>query len=323
MEATLQERLVNLEQQFLLAVLSNDEKALEEFSREQAHFLSHIKAAEASRKLDDKTALLSSYVAGSIENVASCLLHSEEIFQDAQSRLSDLIRELPPNAFETLSHSPPIPPHHLLFSHHPPSMQGALGQHKTLDAYAYRWLMQNLHNPYPTNMQVQILGDLSGTSAAQVEIWFKEMRDAIGWTKLSREFFASSPNATVAAARRVYLERGNDIPFDVVFAFTALKAFAETQFTKHSAIQAKHFNEGHHLSLALSDMSAMPEAQGRYTDSEGVSVPFPVNSSIPPVDFPYLSDDDESEEEDTTPPLPWLATNDVYLEISSLRRILT
>jgi len=159
--------------------------------------------------------------------------------------------------------------------------------------------MQNLHNPYPTIIQLQVLGDLSGTSAAQVEIWFKEIRDAIGWTKLSREFFASSPGATVAAAKRVYLERDNDIPFGVIFAFTAVKASAEAHFRKHPALQDHYFDKDHGLSWAL---PGVPEAQGHYVDSEGIFVPFVVDFSTPPDDLPYFSGDDESEEEDITPP---------------------
>jgi hypothetical protein len=33
-------------------------------------------------------------------------------------------------------------------------------------------------------------------------------------------------NATVAAARQVYMERDKNISFDIVFAFTTVKAFA-------------------------------------------------------------------------------------------------
>lgn len=278
MEATVRERLVNLEQQSLLALLSRDEEALEEISQEWSQLLNDIKASQAIGKLDDKTALLFSQVSGSIESVASCMLQSQTILRDAQSHLINHINhEIPPNVLETPSHPPQITPYHLLFSHHPSSVQATLGKHKELDAYAYCWLMQNLHNPYPTTMQMQDLGKISGTSTAQVEIWFKEMRDAIGWTKLSRELFAGSPDATVAAARRVYLERDNDVPFGVVFAFTAAKAFAETHFVEHPALQKKSVED-----LDLSRiLPHMPEVQDHYFESEGIFVFFEAGSSIP------------------------------------------
>ncbi|KAI9512531.1 hypothetical protein F5148DRAFT_1279648 [Russula earlei] len=298
MEATLLAKAVHLEQQFLLAVLSDDEESLKEVFREQSQFSNHVNAIQATRKLDEKTARLPFQVAGSIQDITSCLLQSESISQDAQSHLNDLISEMPTNTSETSS---PTVPYHPLFSHHPSDVQSTLGQHKALDAHAYRWLMHNLHNPYPPSKQLQVLGHLSGTSAAQVEIWFEEMRDVIGWTRLSREFFASSPGATVAAARRVYLERDNSMPFGVVSAFTAMKAVAETHFPERPALEGKHFNEDHDLSWTL---PGMPEAPDHCMDSEGIFVPFQVDSSMAPDDFFYLSesDCDSSEEEDTTPP---------------------
>lgn len=279
MEATLRERLVNLKQRSLLAILSRNEEALEENFQEWSQLLNHIKGFQGNKKIDDETALLFSQVSGSIESMASCMLQSQAMLQDAQSQFINYItHEIPPNTFETSSHPPPpIAPYHLLFSHHPSSVQATLGKHNALDAYAYRWLMQNLHNPYPTIMQMQDLGKISGTSAVQVEIWFKEMRDSIGWTKLSRDFFAGSPDATVAAARRVYLERDNDVPFDVIFAFTAAKAFAETHFVEHPALQKKSVED-----LDLSRiLPHMPEVQDHYFESEGIFVPFEAASSIP------------------------------------------
>ncbi|KAI0296253.1 hypothetical protein BC826DRAFT_1006101 [Russula brevipes] len=298
MEATLRERLVSLEQQFLLPVLSRDDEALEEFSREWSQLSNHIKAAAADRKLDDKTALLFFQVSGSLENVANCMLQSEAILQDAQSRLiKDLIHEIPTNAPETLSQRPPIAPYHLLFSSHSSLRQATLGQHKALGTYAYRWLMQNLHDPYPTTTQMQVLGVMSGTTATQVDTWFEEIRDTIGWTKLSREFFASSPRATIAMARRVYLQRDNDVPFSVVFAFMEVKAIAETLFLEHPALQERRSNKDHGLSCALPDMS---DAQGHSIDSETIFDPFRVDSLTPPHDLPHSSGDVEGE--DTTPP---------------------
>jgi len=70
--------------------------------------------------------------------------------------------------------------------------------------------MQNIHDPYPNSAQTRIIGDISGTSAAQVELWFQEVRDSIGWSTLSHDFFAGSVNATVAAALQVFLERERD-----------------------------------------------------------------------------------------------------------------
>ena len=181
-----------------------------------------------------------------------------------------------------------------------------LGQQKLLDAYAYCWLMHNIHHPYPDSTQRQIISDVSGTSTVQVEFWFQEARDSIGWNKLSRNFFAGSVNATVATVRRVYLERDENISFDIVFAFTAVKAFAETLFLENPLLQGKNVDIA--SALAIRTMATNQDLHmGSFTgepllDPEGILV-------SPQVDFPApldplsdLSDSDESEEEDTTPP---------------------
>jgi hypothetical protein len=155
-------------------------------------------------------------------------------------------------------------------------------------------------------MQTQIIGDISGTSMAQVELWFQEARDSIGWSKLSRDFFADSVNATVATARRVYLERNRNISFDVVFAFTTAKAFAETLFSENSLLQGKNIDTG--SGRVIRTMATdQDHHMGSFTGEpilgpEGIPVFPQVDCLDPPDPFSDLSDSDESEEEDTTPP---------------------
>jgi hypothetical protein len=155
-------------------------------------------------------------------------------------------------------------------------------------------------------MQMQILSDVSVASTEQVELWFQEARDSIGWNKLSREFFEGSVDATVAAARRVYLECGGGISFDVVFTFAAVKASAEMLFLEDPRLQGK--NVGMASALAIRTMAT---DQDHHTesftgepilDSEGILVPPQVDFLAPPDPLSDLSDSDESEEEDTTPP---------------------
>jgi hypothetical protein len=238
MNATLRDRLILVEQLFLIAVVAQDETALEEFSLELSRLIHHFKAVEASGDLDDNTTLLLSRVSQVIRATTQCMLECEDILKDAQTGLSCSSLPLPSNDLLPVSTSrPTFTPYRLLFSHVSSSgTLSILGHNKLLDACAYRWLMQNMHNPYPTSTQLQIIGDESMTSVAQAELWFQEARDLIGWTRLSDEFFTGSLNATITAAKRVYLERDNTIPFCIAFAFSKVKAFMETLFAEHPSL---------------------------------------------------------------------------------------
>ena len=305
MSTTLRERLIRAEQHFLLAVASGDEDSYNTFSQEWIQFARDIENTKAAGRLDDSTAHLLSKVSRAIESMTGCMLESGILQESLTSSISEIILDIPVG-------DPPIASHHfqaiapcrLLFSNPPSST--ILGYKKLLDSYAYCWLMQNIHNPYPNSMQMQIISDVSGTSTAQVELWFQEARDSIGWNKLSRDFFADSANATVAAARRVYLEHDKNISFDVVFAFTAVKAFAETLFSENPLLHGKNDNMG--SARAIRTMATDRDYNtGSFTgefifDPEGTLVPPRVDYPAPLDPLSDLSDSDESEEEDTTPP---------------------
>lgn len=309
MNVTVRERLTRAEQQFLLAVVASDEESLEAFSQEWSQLRDDIKSIKAVGRLDDHTALLLSEVSRAIESTTLCMLESGSILQESlTSSITDFIQSIPFDDQSKASlHSQAIAPRHLLFSDLPSSaVPKILGQQKLLDSYAHSWLMQNMHDPYPNSAQTRILSDISDTSAVQVELWFQEVRDSIGWNRLSYDLFAGSVNATVAAARRVYLERDKDISFDVVFAFTAVKASAELLSPKCLPFQGKEFDVECVGAIRTKTMMGqdrhMESSLGEHTNNlDSILVPRQIN--LRALDsLSDLSDSDQSEEEDTTPP---------------------
>ena len=307
MSATLRERLIRAEQQFLLAAVSNDDESLKVFSQEWSQLAQDV---ERAGHLDDDTALVLSQVCQALENVENCMLESNAISQEAQTHLiSEFIQDIPSDPSSITSpHPQAVAPCRLLFSDLPSSTTPSiLGQKKLLDSSAYRWLMQNIDNPYPSPRQMRMISDESGTSIAQVELWFQEIRDSIGWSKLSHDLFAGSVSATVAAARRVY-RRDGGISFDIMFAFTAVKAYAETLFSEHPALQGKNTKPASAQAIpavVMDQYHHMGPFPDEYTiEPEGIIVPPQVDPPAPLDSFSDLSDSDESEEEDTTPPLP-------------------
>ncbi|KAH9044530.1 hypothetical protein EDB85DRAFT_1885022 [Lactarius pseudohatsudake] len=244
MNATLRDRLILLEQRFLIAVVDQDGRALEEFSLELSQLTHHFKAVEASGNLDEDTTLLLSRVSQVIRATTQCVLECEDVLKAGLISCSNL--PLPSDDLLPVSTScPAFTPYRLLFSHVSSSgTLGILGHNKLLDACAYRWLMQNMLNPYPTPTQLRIIGDESMASVAEADLWFQEARDLIGWTRLSDEFFTGSISATITAAKRVYLEHDNTIPFSIAFAFSKVKAYMETLFAEHSALPTLTSHDG-------------------------------------------------------------------------------
>ena len=239
MNAFLRDRLIIVEKLFLIAVVAQDQTTAEAYSLELSSLIQHFKTVEASRDLDDNTTLLLARVSQIIRSTTQCVLECEDALKDAQTRLASCFSlPLPSDDLLPVSTTHPAStPYPLLFSHVSSSgVLGILGHNKLLDACAHRWLMRNMHNPYPTSTQLRMIGDESMTSVAQAEIWFQEARELIGWTRLSDEFFTGSLSATVTVAKRVYLEHDNTIPFCIAFAFSAVKASVETLFAEHPAL---------------------------------------------------------------------------------------
>lgn len=241
MDATLRDRLILLEQNFLIAVGAHDEAALEDFYQKWSLLFRHFQAVEASGGLDNGTALLLSHVSQAIGATTQCMLECEDVLKDTQTRLMGCLPLPLDDLFPVATSCSTYTPSRLLFSDNSSSgTLGILGHHKLLDTCAYRWLKQNMHNPYPTFAQLQTIGAESMVSVTHAEVWFQEARDVVGWTRLSDEFFGGTLDATIHAAKRVFLKHDGSIPFSIIFAFSAVNARMETLFSEHPASIAEH-----------------------------------------------------------------------------------
>ena len=272
MNASLRDRLILVEQLFIIAVVAQDEKAVEEISLELSRLIHHFKAVKASGDLDDDTTRLLSHVSQVIEATTKCMLECEDVLKNSEASLISCSSSLPSSDDLLLvsTSRPTFTPPYLLFSHVSSSgTLGILGHNKLLDTCAYRWLTHNMHNPYPTSTQLQIMGDESVVSVAQAELWFQEAREVIGWTKLSDEFFTGSIKATVTTAKRVYLEHDRTIPYCIAFAFCKVKASIETLFVEHPPLPAVPTS---HIGCSDQALQPVPIGQDRFKKYSDQSV---------------------------------------------------
>src|SRR6266478_9256705 len=170
MNATLRERLIRAEQQFLLAVVSNDEESLKVFSQDWSQLGRDAKNIKATGRLDDNTAHVLFEVSWAIESMTVCMLESAAMLQETLNHsIGDFVQDTPTSGPSIASRHPQASPlRHLLFSNHPSSIiPRTLGQIQLLDSYAYCWLMKNIHDPYPDSVQTRIISDSSGASVVQ------------------------------------------------------------------------------------------------------------------------------------------------------------
>lgn len=96
-------------------------------------------------------------------------------------------------------------------------------------ATAYSWLLDNVHNPYPSAQLKASIAETFGCSQKSVDTWFISARRRIGWTSLCREQFRNCRADALDAAYRALVRSDPSRPLtaSVVQAFVVIKVNAE------------------------------------------------------------------------------------------------
>ncbi|KIK49417.1 hypothetical protein CY34DRAFT_796820 [Suillus luteus UH-Slu-Lm8-n1] len=71
---------------------------------------------------------------------------------------------------------------------------------------AYKWLLANIHNPYPPSSTKANIAWSSGCSINSVAVWFISARRRIGWTTICRKYFNNCRADTIDAASRALVK---------------------------------------------------------------------------------------------------------------------
>lgn len=64
---------------------------------------------------------------------------------------------------------------------------------------AYKWLLDNLHNPYPTKETRSEIAASTDSDSKDVDAWFVDARKRIGWNQLRKEHFPKRRDLIEAA----------------------------------------------------------------------------------------------------------------------------
>jgi hypothetical protein len=66
---------------------------------------------------------------------------------------------------------------------------------------AHAWLLNNLHNPYPSKQMRTTFLKQTGTSLKDIDAWFTDVRKRIGWNSLRKKHFTTRKEMIAAATR--------------------------------------------------------------------------------------------------------------------------
>jgi hypothetical protein len=236
MDDSIIQRSIRIENDFLSAIEGSDLRqvstSLEAFEKMWTNLQQDIQTTKKTMKFDDATSALSCGVA---ERVAVL----SESFIDLQTEssaimsglLSELDRFLPSTDSSTSSSSSYSPVHLEPLSRHLGSDPDTSSCQLYIAA-AYRWLLKNLHDPYPSNEVKNSIARSTNTPQKHINTWFINTRRKIGWTTLARRHFSNSRSETVDAAYRALVKEDPKRPLEsnIMMDFMTLKLAAESLY---------------------------------------------------------------------------------------------
>jgi hypothetical protein len=193
------ERLQRVETDFYEAYKTGEE-ALELFAASFQELLEDISTAP---ELDPNTAILANNVASRLRVISEGLhrieVQHEKLTRETVEECDVICREY------SASHSQYVPLQFKDYTYSYDDIRPIDSRNKQFEA-CYRWLINNLHNPYPSAKTKQSIADNSGAPLVNVENWFLRVRPRIGWSKLRKERFDNSNARMLAAAHQYFVE---------------------------------------------------------------------------------------------------------------------
>ncbi|KAF4604955.1 hypothetical protein EYR40_003738 [Pleurotus pulmonarius] len=104
-------------------------------------------------------------------------------------------------------------------------------------APAYKWLLKNICNPYPSKETKELISRGTGTSLQNIDAWFLNARRRIGWTTISKKYFSGSKVDTVAAAFRALSIEVSDedrtpLPANIRMSFVEMENTAKELYSE-------------------------------------------------------------------------------------------
>ncbi|KAG8219503.1 putative homeodomain protein [Butyriboletus roseoflavus] len=205
---------------------------LDSYQQTLSTLLDLISTATETGNIGPETLSLAHSVASRISNVASCFLDirrgenrfTAQLQRDCDAMLHQMAGlDLNAQPKSSLPSGSPLSP---ICSNTPTPSADSSSPFLTS---AYQWLLNNLHNPYPTAEVKTRMAAASSCQVSSVNSWFLNARRRIGWTTLCRERFSNCRADMIDAAYRALVEEDpqRPLPPELIHSFVAMKVAAE------------------------------------------------------------------------------------------------
>ncbi|KAJ8084401.1 hypothetical protein PM082_003170 [Marasmius tenuissimus] len=168
--------------------------------------------------LEPTTCLLAAEVFDCLEGLCEVFLKWNRIDDESRSRLEDIFLS------ENLA-SPGIEEE----------------RQTTIPSYAkaaHAWLLDNLHNPFPSRQVFENICTESGAELKHIQTWFNEMRKKIGWNAIKTAHYKSRKEMVDAATHYFLDDKPTDskpLPNEIEKKFITMEAKAKDLYTKRFA----------------------------------------------------------------------------------------
>lgn len=222
MHDDIQNRLLCVEDE-LLSAISAGGSQLEAYDNMWATLLHDIQRASLHQELPKHTMTLAHSVASHVLTVAECFATFENKYRDLTLDLHGDLKQLV-TGFSDI---------------HPETKAGSpvedhnYSTHSSFIGPAYRWLLDNLHNPYPSVKVKKSIAQAAGCSLSVVSAWFTSVRRRMGWTVICRDYFQNCRTDAVDAAYQALVKRDPNRKLSPchIQAFMEMKVNAECLYS--------------------------------------------------------------------------------------------
>ena len=241
-DVDLSRRLHFADEDFLTA-LESGAKMLASYHRTWSSLSDDLSSALENGTSGNDASLIH-FVASRVSSIASCYLdvkREEESFtsqlrSDCDTMLHQM-NVLNLNAQPKTLHPDSTPPPSTLT---PTPTSNAESSSPLFLGPAYQWLLNNLHNPYPTAEVKTRMAAASSCQVSSINSWFINVRRRIGWTTLCRERFSNCRADMIDAAYRALVKEDSQrmLSPEVTHSFIVMKATTEGLYSSTFARSA-------------------------------------------------------------------------------------
>ncbi|KAH9486514.1 Mating-type protein beta1-1 [Psilocybe cubensis] len=102
----------------------------------------------------------------------------------------------------------------LTLEDHSTTLRSAPKSHPAYIKPSYEWLLNNLHNPYPSKDVKKDIIRQTNCSSKDIDAWFVDIRKRIGWNHLRKTRFSNKQEKIIAAATSIFKPKSKSFPSD-------------------------------------------------------------------------------------------------------------